>query len=147
MLELIESPDENRKKTFMKAWQIPLVLVWILALIIIFPGNWLLSLHGLAWETKIMHIGLMLLIPSPSLADYLLGKLSWWKTVLLALVPTLMTFILVTTFGIAPFSNYRDQGPYLVSEEGHFKRTHDDYHLKVNNFVMEKKVVKTVDLD
>ena len=99
---MIESPDENRKKTFMKAWQIPLVLVWILALIIIFPGNWLPSLHGLAWETKIMHIGLMLLIPSPSLAAYLLGKLSWWKTVLLALVPTLMTFILVTTFGIAP---------------------------------------------
>lgn len=131
----------------MRLWQISLIVLWIGALILIFPGNWVLSFYNLAWKTKIMHIGLILLISSPSLFFFLLGKLSWWQTVILAVVPTLVTFILVTTFGIAPFSNYRDQGSYIVSEEGHLKRTHDDYHLKINNFIMEKKVAKKVDLD
>ncbi|MGT2914091.1 Uncharacterised protein [Streptococcus criceti] len=131
----------------MKRWQTPLVIVWLIALIIIFPGNWVLSLYGLAWETKVMHIGLILLISSPSLALLLLGKLTWWRSFLLAAVPTLIAFILVTTLGISPFSNYRDQGDYLISEEGHFKRTHDDYHLKRKHFIMEKKVVKKVNLD
>lgn len=101
----------------MRLWQISLIVLWIGALILIFPGNWVLSFYNLAWETKIMHIGLILLISSPSLFFFLLGKLSWWQTVILAVVPTLVTFILVTILELHLFQTIGIRGLILSAKK------------------------------
>ncbi|MGT2930546.1 ABC transporter ATP-binding protein [Streptococcus dentasini] len=133
----------------MNIWKSLILALWLISLAVIFIGNVILSDFGLLWETRIMHIGLILFLSGPSLLLLLLGKLSWWKSFFLAAVLSLIIFTITTTAGIAPFNNYRDQGRYLVTEEGSLFDTgiHCDYHLKRPYCTMEEKVVKTVYLE
>lgn len=132
-----------------------LLALYVLSLAGFYLAQLILEAKGLMWLSWYSRRAMCLLALSPFIIALLLptppsGKVLMKKSFLVLVLGPFIAFSIFTLSvgGSAdPVSDYSYQGSYVVLREGYLQSEHLTYRHKLNQFVMEKKIVKTVYFD